>query len=89
GEDVVVLAHHFIERLNAHYRKEKRLAPGGEAALLRHSWPGNVRELRSAVQRAYLLQDGTDLHVKPQLPSAAVWKESETSILFSVGTPLA
>ncbi len=89
GEDVVVLAHHFIERLNVHYRKEKRLAPGGEAALLRHSWPGNVRELRSAVQRAYLLQDGTDLHVKPQLPSAAVWKESETSILFSVGTPLA
>lgn len=89
GEDVVVLVGHFIERLNLHYGREKRLAPGSEAALLRHSWPGNVRELRSAVQRAYLLEDGDDLHVRPQLPSEPVWKESDTSILFSVGTPLA
>lgn len=89
GEDVVVLVGHFIERLNLHYGRAKRLAPGSEAALLRHSWPGNVRELRAAVQRAYLLEDGDDLHVRPQLPSDPVWRESDTSILFSVGTPLA
>lgn len=89
GEDVVVLVAHFIDRLNTRYGQTKRLAPGSEAALLRHSWPGNVRELRSAVQRAYLLQDGEGLHIKPQLPSASVWKESDTSILFSVGTTLA
>ncbi|NYZ63998.1 sigma-54-dependent transcriptional regulator [Luteimonas deserti] len=89
GEDVVVLASHFIDRLNSAYGRGKRLAPGSEAVLLRHSWPGNVHELRSAVQRAYLLQDEDLLHVKPDLPSAPVWQESDTSILFSVGTTLA
>jgi len=89
GEDVVVLAGHFIDKLNTLYHRNKHLAPGSEAPLLRHSWPGNVRELRSAVQRAYLLQDDDALHVRPNLPSATVWKESDTSILFSVGTTLA
>lgn len=89
GEDVVVLAGHFIDTLNTLYGQHKRLADGGEASLLRHSWPGNVRELRSAVQRAYLMQDDDVLHVRPSLPSASVWKESDTTILFSVGTTLA
>lgn len=89
GEDVVVLAAHFIETLNGLYGRQKHLADGGEAGLLRHSWPGNVRELRSAVQRAFLLQDDDALHVKPVQPSASVWKESDTTILFSVGTTLA
>lgn len=89
GEDAVVLAAHFVDRLNGTYGQDKRLAPGSEAALLRHSWPGNVRELRGAVQRAYRTQDDTLLYVRPTQPSASVWKESDTSILFSVGTTLA
>ncbi|WP_052772872.1 sigma 54-interacting transcriptional regulator [Luteimonas sp. FCS-9] len=88
-EDVAVLAHLFVDKLNAHYGRSKRLAAGSESGLLRHDWPGNVRELRSAVQRAYLLQEGDELYVRPSLPSETVLKESETSIMFSVGTTLA
>ncbi|MEN5118713.1 sigma 54-interacting transcriptional regulator [Luteimonas sp. TWI662] len=89
GEDVAVLAQVFLDKLNAHYGRSRRLASGAESALLRHDWPGNVRELRSAVQGAYLLQQDDDLYIRPTLPSETVLKESETSIMFSVGTTLA
>jgi DNA-binding NtrC family response regulator len=88
GSDVVLLANMFIERLNARYGLRKYLAPGAEAVLMRHRWPGNVRELRSAVQRAYLMQVDDALHVRPTVSHAPVWREDDTSILFSVGTTL-
>ena len=82
----MLLANLFIDRLNTRYGLRKRLAPGAEAVLLRHRWPGNVRELRSAVQRAYLMQEEDALQVRPLPARTTVWQEDDTSILFSVGT---
>ncbi|HST45186.1 MAG TPA: sigma-54 dependent transcriptional regulator [Luteimonas sp.] len=88
GNDVVLLANLFIDRLNTRYGLRKRLATGAETLLLRHRWPGNVRELRSAVQRAYLMQPDDALFVRPLATRVPVWQEDDTSILFSVGTTL-
>lgn len=89
GDDTVLLANLFIDRLNARYGQRKYLAPGADAVLLRHGWPGNVRELRSAVQRAYLMQRGDAMHIRPATAPPSVWDENDTSIVFSVGTTLA
>lgn len=89
ADDVVLLARLFIERLNLRYGRQKYLAPGAESALLVHDWPGNVRELRSAVQRAYLLDTSDALQLHPGPVGASVLRETETSIVFSVGTTMA
>jgi two-component system, NtrC family, response regulator AtoC len=56
GEDVVVLANHFIDDYAA--RMQKKVAHvGGEvkAMLLAYDWPGNVRELKNVIERAVIL----------------------------------
>ncbi|MGN6152559.1 MAG: sigma-54-dependent transcriptional regulator [Lysobacteraceae bacterium] len=85
GRDAVLLAQHFLDKLNARYGQRKRLAPGMERVLCSHPWPGNVRELRSAVQRAFLLTHDDLIHVRPTTLSPSVIEESDTSVLFSVG----
>jgi DNA-binding NtrC family response regulator len=59
GEDVELLAEHFLERFRRELRKP-RLALGSDvrAALRRHKWPGNVRELQNVMERAAILNDG-------------------------------
>jgi transcriptional regulator with GAF, ATPase, and Fis domain len=56
GDDVLLLAHHFLDRAAAAQGSAiSGLAPSAAAALLAHSWPGNVRELENRIQRAVLL----------------------------------
>lgn len=85
GRDVVLLAQHFLDKLNARYGQRKRFAPGVDRELMRHTWPGNVRELRSAVQRGYLLTQGDLIDVKPTSIPPAMLEESEHAMVFSVG----
>lgn len=59
GDDVILLAEHFLEKFCRHYEMQKpRLPPDVKRALRSHSWPGNVRELRNAIERALVLGDG-------------------------------
>jgi DNA-binding NtrC family response regulator len=56
GEDVVVLANHFIDEYGS--RMQKKIAHvGGEvrAMMLAYNWPGNVRELKNVIERAVIL----------------------------------
>jgi DNA-binding NtrC family response regulator len=57
GEDVELLAHHFLAQLNEEAATGKALSPRAVAALRAHPWPGNVRELRNVVQRAFIMAD--------------------------------
>ncbi len=58
SEDIPLLCHHFIERLNRTLgRRVKGITPAAMSALLRHHWPGNVRELENAIERAMVLCD--------------------------------
>ena len=57
--DIERLAHYYIDRYNAEFRKKvKGLRPDAMALIERYRWPGNVRELRNAVERAMLLAAG-------------------------------
>jgi DNA-binding NtrC family response regulator len=83
-DDVLLLAHLFIQRLNEERQCRKRLAPGAEAVLLRHAWPGNVRELRSVIQRSFLLGDD-DLVRVPPLASRTARACDDDAVAFRVG----
>jgi len=59
GEDILLLARHFIERACAQVQRPPcRLTPAAEAALLSDPWPGNVRQLHNVVFRAVAMSDG-------------------------------
>lgn len=59
GQDAVLLALHFLERLNDRYATRCVLSDQSLAYIRAYAWPGNVRELKHAVQRAYLMaEDG-------------------------------
>jgi two-component system response regulator AtoC len=58
-EDVLPLAHFFLEDLAARAGKEiTGLAPETERRLLAYPFPGNVRELRNVIERAVILEPG-------------------------------
>jgi transcriptional regulator with PAS, ATPase and Fis domain len=59
GEDLLLLARHFLERFSEEYRRDGLyLTPEVRKALLGYTWPGNIRELRNVIERAVLLGDG-------------------------------
>ncbi len=56
GEDVLLLADHFVRELGTKMGKpEPGLSRGARDLLLAHSWPGNIRELQNAIERALIL----------------------------------
>ena len=56
GEDVLLLADHFVHELGAKMgKREPGLSRGARDLLLAHSWPGNIRELQNAIERALIL----------------------------------
>jgi two-component system nitrogen regulation response regulator GlnG len=62
GDDLAMLARHFLRRYNREFGKDVRdIAPDAMAVLRAHSWPGNVRELQSVVKQALLRASGTAL----------------------------
>jgi DNA-binding NtrC family response regulator len=59
GDDVVLLAQHFIDFKNTNGRQKiKGLTPEAQRAFRLYHWPGNVRELRNVIERAIILEDG-------------------------------
>ena len=59
GEDVVLLAEHFVTEFNGKFRKSfKGLSEETKQLFRSHAWPGNVRELRNILERATLMDEG-------------------------------
>lgn len=57
GDDIGLLASHFLAELNTAQGTAKRLSSRALSTLHAYHWPGNVRELRNLIQRAYILSD--------------------------------
>jgi DNA-binding NtrC family response regulator len=60
GDDVILLASHYIEKANSRYRREKKLrglSPEAQRIFRSYGWAGNVRELRNVIERAAILED--------------------------------
>lgn len=78
GEDVLLLADHFLEKFSREFAKPGlELAAGARERLLHYRWPGNVRELQNTLERAVILADGISiradgLQLPPAKPDAAM-----------------
>jgi DNA-binding NtrC family response regulator len=59
GDDVRILADHFLERFRADTRRVIRgFSAEAMDALLMHQWPGNVREMSNRIRQASVLGEG-------------------------------
>ncbi|MEW6759070.1 MAG: sigma 54-interacting transcriptional regulator [Acidobacteriota bacterium] len=88
GDDLVLLAHYFLQVANREYQKSVQgFDERALTVLRRYSWPGNVRQVQSLVKQAVLLGDGPVItedqvaallkrfHDGRPLPAAAPWSE--------------
>src|SRR6185312_11087669 len=56
GDDVQILAAHFVERYASQFDVGvRRISPQALEILAHHVWPGNVRELENAIKSAVVL----------------------------------
>ena len=75
GDDVELLANHFLAELNTEAMTQKRLSAHARMTLSQHSWPGNVRELKNCIERAFILGD-TVLELAPLIQNGARGEQS-------------
>lgn len=65
GDDVLVLANHFLEFYNQKYHKSLEGLEADAAKKLRsYHFPGNVRELQYAIERAVIMADSESLRAE-------------------------
>ncbi len=78
--DIILLAEHFIEKVNIRYGKTvQRLSTPAINMLMTYHWPGNVRELENCIERAVLTSTDDCIHsynLPPSLQTGAA-KDSE------------
>lgn len=89
GEDIVLLANHFLEKFNIEGHTHKAFALDTIKAIQNHTWPGNVRELRNYVYRSYILADDEVTGDLTFFDSDLQSTESGSEISVPVGIPLA
>jgi len=67
-DDIPMLAHTFLKKLNVSNKTKKYFAPNVVENLMLLQFPGNVRELQNAVERAFFLAKGfmiTEIPIQP------------------------
>jgi len=65
GDDIVMLAQHFVKVYAAKYRKPPlHFDEQTIKKLKQYSWPGNVRELQHAIERVVIMAEGEVLQPK-------------------------
>ena len=55
GEDIELIANHFLEEMNQACGTRKMFAPGAIARMKQHPWQGNVRELKNYIHRIFIM----------------------------------
>ena len=82
-DDIVLLAEHFLSKMNARYSKSIRgISPPAVSMLLAYDWPGNVRELENAIERAVLAAREDTLHtydLPPNLQASGIAEDPFTA----------
>ena len=71
GEDVMLLADHFMEKFSLLYRNTvQKIEPEVRELFLTYDWPGNVRELENLLERIYIMEDESTIklkHIPPRI----------------------
>jgi two-component system NtrC family response regulator len=85
GEDVILLAEHFLEKFCKEYKKERmELSDEVKEILLEYSWKGNVRELRNFIERIVILCN-TNVIKPDDLGIGPSRRRRNMDVLFSIG----
>jgi two-component system response regulator HydG len=89
GEDVVLLADHFLQKYNEKNNKNLQgFKPEALEVLQRYSWPGNVRELENALERAVVLSKAELIDVGALPQSVVSGRPRADVVTIPVGTTL-
>ena len=62
-EDVMLLAHHFVET-SSQLGQDLKLSDKARGRIRNYSWPGNIRELKNAIDGAVALAEGPEISVE-------------------------
>jgi DNA-binding NtrC family response regulator len=93
GDDVVLLAEHFLDDLNARNDTAKRFADSALHTLRDYHWPGNVRELKNAIERAFIMcaeeLDLQPMHIHAPSTDRAARADGDGGIQVPIGSSLA
>jgi DNA-binding NtrC family response regulator len=90
GDDVELLAHHFLDEVNARDGTSKCLDEQARKRLRLYGWPGNVRQLKNVIERAAILADdeiGAELLPEPD--PRRVSPSEEVTLQVRVGSSVA
>ena len=61
-DDILLLAFHFLNKLNKQYRKNiKGFSKEAIVAFNHYQWPGNIRELEHIIERAVIITDNSEI----------------------------
>jgi len=64
-EDILPMAHHFIEQFSLSMGIERKtMSSEVKQLILDYSWPGNIRELKNAIERALVIGRGSEICVE-------------------------
>src|SRR4051812_13579219 len=78
GDDILLLAEHFLQRFSAKYGKDvRRIDDRAKDALVAYPWPGNIRELSHLMERAVLWSRNSTLAVEQLALPAFTHPEAE------------
>jgi len=89
GEDIELIANHFLEELNEACGTRKKFAPGAVQRMRQYPWPGNVRELKNYIHRVFIMAGDEGLE-GPTMESdiATIPQNHGPAITVPLGTPL-
>jgi DNA-binding NtrC family response regulator len=69
GEDIIDLAHHFLEKYVLKHKKQGLVFSSKSMDVIQsHNWPGNVRQLQHCMERAVLLTEGRKIEPSDIFP---------------------
>jgi transcriptional regulator of acetoin/glycerol metabolism len=92
GDDVLLVAQHYLAHFRRQARQPVEALPDDVAACLRaYDWPGNVRELRNVMEAAVLMSEGAPLAVAmlpPELQQATTPDAPPSNSLATVPASL-
>jgi DNA-binding NtrC family response regulator len=93
GEDVQLLADHFLADLNTRHASAKVFGTGALQTLHEYHWPGNVRELKNAIERAFIVCEHElelqPMHIHAPIGVRTAAHDNEGGIRVPIGSSLA
>lgn len=83
GNDISLLATHFLEFFNCKYHKHiQTISPQAMQMLLTYHWPGNIRQLKNIIERSVLLCNNHTIQIQ-ELPSEIVESKEKLGAVSS------